>query len=210
MILGIDLTSSPRRRCAYSLLDGSGALVTLGYLGDNDEIVSKAGEYQVSIVTIDASLGFPKGQCCLEESCTCRSVWPEKGRLCERELAKRGSGSFFTTKRSIIKDMVYRGVALDREMTSLGYQVLEVYPYASKVCLFGRPIPSKMTPQGLTFLRDHLSQIVGGLEPHTDRLDHDLCDALIAAYTGYLHTLGQTETLGLPEEGMIVLPRLPC
>ncbi len=56
---------------------------------------------------------------------------------------------YYTTKRSIIKDMVYRAIALKDEITARGYQVIEVYPYAAKVRLLGRHIPKKITPEGI-------------------------------------------------------------
>ena len=37
--------------------------------------------------------------------------------------------------------------------------------------------------------------------------NHDLHDALIAAYTGYLHTQGATDLAGVALEGQIALPK---
>ena len=131
------------------------------------------------------------------------------GRVCERELIEKVTNRFFyTTKRCIIKAMVYRAVGLVQELSKLQCEALEVYPYASKVRLFGKRIPSKMRPEGLAFLKARLLEVVPTLKGYTGQLDHDLCDALVVAYTGYLHTLGQTETLGLPEEGPITIPRV--
>jgi predicted nuclease with RNAse H fold len=207
MFLGIDPTSSEKRPTACALLDASGALARLAAVKTDADILALVSEWRPAIVAIDSPLGFPKGMCCLEESCACQSVWPLKGRACEPELARRGIPLYFTTKRSIIKQMVYRAIALAREMRSQGCQVIEVYPYASKVMLFGKPIPPKTKKEGLDFLRQRLDTLIPGLASHGGRLSHDLCDALVAAYTAYLHSLGQTEAVGLPEEERIVLPR---
>ena len=207
MILGIDLTASEKKPAAYALLHPSGHQATLGFLRSDHDILALAAYSHPQVVAIDSPVGFPKGQCCLEESCSCASVWPFKGRVCERELAARGIGSFYTTKRSIIKAMVYRAIGLVKKLSRLQCQVLEVYPYAAKIYLFGRPIPSKMRPEGLAFLKDRIAHLIPGAQENTENLDHDLCDALVVAYTGYLHTLGQTETLGLPEEGTITVPK---
>ena len=207
MYVGIDLTSSDAKPSACAVLDGDGRLVHLEGRSTDSEIGDLAGEFQPSIVAIDAPLGFPKGMCCLEEGCACHSQWPFKGRRCERELLSRGIGLYITTKRSFIKPMIYRAIGLTQAFTMLGYEVIEVYPYATKVCLFSRPIPRKTTREGLLFLRERLSGLIGGLASYDGKLDHDLCDALFAAHTAYLHSLGRSEVVGLEDEGQIVVPR---
>ena len=208
MFLGIDLTSSEAKPSACALMDGNASLLGLTTLNADTDILALARQWRPSIVAIDAPLGFPKGMCCLEESCPCQSAHEFKGRVCERELARRGIPLYFTTKRSIIKRMVYRAIGLANAFTSQGCQVLEVYPYASKVCLFGKPIPKKTTKEGLLFLRDRLSKLVAGVGSCAQRLNHDQYDAIVAAYTAYLHSLGQTEAVGLEEEVCIEVPRL--
>jgi len=205
--LGIDLTSSARRPTAWAALDGRGHLRDLGYATTDADILEVAHRLRPSLVAVDSPIGLPLGLCCLEEGCPCRPALPAKGRLAERLLAARGIPSYFTTKRSIIKAMVYRAMALRRQMEGMGLTVLEVYPYGAKVCLFGRPIPPKTSPQGLAFLRQHLASLVPGVVPHLPRVGHDLADALLAAHTAYLHSRGQTDVLGVEEEGCIVLPR---
>ena len=208
MFLGIDPTSSEAKASACGVLDDSGALAHLTALKTNAEILDLAREWRPSIVAIDAPLGFPKGMCCLEESCPCQSVHEFKGRVCERELIRRGIRLYITTKRSFIKGMIYRSIALARELTQAGSQMLEVYPYASKVYLFGRPIPPKTTREGLRFLRRGLAPLIPGLSAYEGRMNHDAYDSLVAAYTAYLHAQGKTETLAGPgEEVPIVVPR---
>ena len=159
-------------------------------------------------MAIDAPLSLPKGLCCLKESCSCQPAVEGKGRDCERKLTKQGIGLFRTTKKSIIKAMVSRGIRLKTELESMGYEVIEVYPYASKIRLFGRNIPKKTTPAGLAFLRQHISCLIPGITPYVDEFNHDMCDAAIAAYTAFLHSQGKTELCGEPEEGAICLPFL--
>lgn len=206
MFLGIDLTTSERKASACAALDDGGRVVLLEAAQTDGDILALAARLRPSLVAIDSPLGFPDGMCCLEEGCGCASRWPFRGRLCERELAGRGIGLYFTTKRSIIKPMVYRAVRLAHDLSARGCQVVEVYPYASKVCLFGGPVPSKTTRQGLDFLRQRLNGLVPGLEAWPG-LGHDLCDALVAAYTALLHSRGLTEAVGMEAEGQIILPR---
>jgi predicted nuclease with RNAse H fold len=97
-------------------------------------------------------------------------------------------------------------MGLKREIGSRGVNVIEVYPYAAKVALFGRSIPSKMRLTGVSFLRDRLVELMPQLVPHVTRFNHDLCDALVAAYTAYLYTRGEVELLGDPDEGAICVP----
>ena len=81
-----------------------------------------------------------------------------------------------------------------------------MYPHASKVRVFGRPIPRKATPRGREWLRERLEGVVPGLREHKGRLGHDQLDAVVAAYTAYLYDRGQAEGLGDREEGLIWVP----
>jgi predicted nuclease with RNAse H fold len=206
--IGLDLTSSPQRPSAYAALDTNLTVIALGAVSTDPEIVATVGEIQPAIVAIDAPLSLPKGMCCLEEGCSCGQALPSAGRACERELARLGIPCFFTSKRSIIKAMVYRAISLSGELCARGYEVIEIYPYASKVRIWGKDIPKKTTPAGLEFLRQRLTALIPGLE--RERLkNHDLCDALIAAYTGYLYARGMAEPVGDAEEGLIFIPSPP-
>lgn len=204
--IGIDLTSSPKRPSACVGLDEKLRLVFYELLSSDGDILGAIESHRPGIVAIDAPLGLPKGLCCLEESCSCQAQLTGKGRICERELSRRGIPCYYTTKKSIIKNMVYRAIGLKREIAARGCQVIEVYPYATKVRLFGKPIPRKSTPEGISFLRERLAQLMPQLTPYLPQLDHDLCDALIAAYTAYLYAHGEAEAVGDVEEGAICLP----
>ena len=104
--------------------------------------------------------------------------------------------------------MVYRAVRLNTALEERGHRVIEVYPHASKVRLFGRALPKKTTPAGRLFLSDEVGDIVGTEEVESRKLTHDDYDAIIASYTGVLHHLGRTDTLGEPDEGATVLPAI--
>jgi len=206
LFIGIDLTSSAKRPTACVGLNRELHLAWHDLLSTDSDILEAIQGCHPDIVAIDSPIGLPQGLCCLEESCSCRAASPTRGRICERELSRRGIPCYYTTKRSIIKDMVYRAMGLKREIGSRGVNVIEVYPYAAKVALFGRSIPSKMKPTGVSFLRDRLAELMPQLVPHVTRFNHDLCDALVAAYTAYLYTRGEVELLGDPDEGAICVP----
>lgn len=204
--IGIDLTSSPEKASACIGLDKDLKLVFAGFLSADSDIVALVSSHSPDVVAIDAPLTLPRGFCCLEEDCLCHSQYLKKGRQCERDLAKLAIPCYFTGKKSIIKKMVYRGIGIRENLERRGYQVIEVYPYASKVCLWGKPIPSKLKPAGLDFLRSHLVSLIPSLNPYIADFNHDLCDAAIAAYTACLYHRDRTEQIGDIEEGVVYIP----
>ena len=208
--LGLDLTTSEKKASAYATLDRNGRLTDCGVLTTDGEIREWALSNSAAALGIDCPLGLPAGLHCLEEECPrewCAPRSTRKGREGERELARRGISCYFTTKRSIIKAMVYRGMALSEELTNKGLNVLEVYPYASKVALWGKPIPKKTGHCGKQFMQERLGHLIPGVASYAGTLTHDHYDATIAAYTAYLHSRGETEGLGIQEEASIVVPK---
>jgi len=203
---GIDLTSSPKRASAYALLGADLRIRSLKSLSTDSEIIAAIGRDRPTLVAIDAPQSLPQGLCCLNEDCLCHPASNGKGRLCERELARQGIPCYFTTKKSIIKEMVERALNLKTEFSVRGYEVIEIYPYASKVRLWSKRIPNKTSAEGLEYLKVHLTGIIPDLAQHRAKLGHDLCDAVIAAYTAYLHFQGKTEPIGDPDEGLIYIP----
>jgi len=206
MFLGIDLTCSENKPSACALLNLDGSLADLGFKYTNDEIVELANHHGPEVVAIDAPLGFPQGMDCLEEDHHCQSDWDFKGRLAERRIIELGMSIYVITKRTFIKPMVYRAIELKEVLQGQLREVIEVYPYGSKVRLFGNRIPRKTTRAGLEFLQGHLNALIPTLNKYRGQLDHDLYDALVAAYTAYIYRQGLTEALGIDGEGKIVLP----
>ena len=209
LTLGIDLSASHNKISPYALIDGDTNLHTISSFKSDEDLLQVLEEHQPDLVAIDVPLGMPLGLCCLEEECACVVSNGLKGRVGEVELASMGIGCFYTTKRSIIKGLIYRGMKLRRELVERGYQVIEVYPYATKVLLFGDQVPAKSNPKSLPFLKEKLSTLIQGLDPYVNELNHDRCDALLTAYTGYLHQMQLTDSLGADEEGFITMPQLP-
>jgi hypothetical protein len=208
-IVGLDLTSSPEKATAFAVLTQEREIVAEGSVAGDEEIIALAEEQRPALMAIDAPLSLPLGLCCLEESCACRPASSRKGRQCERELSALGIGCYYTTKRSIIKGMVYRAIALKEKLEERGFAVIEVYPYASKVRLFGK-LPRKTTVAGRRVLQERLRRLIPAIpSPHESLLSHDTLDALLAAYTGVLYIKGQIEALGNPVEGFLHIPRLP-
>ena len=206
---GIDLTSTEAKPSACLGLDSRSQLVYLGFLIKNGDMIALANFYSPQVIAIDAPLSLPAGLCCLEESCLCRPKFPRKYRQCDQELRQQGIPCYPTSKKTFIKDLIYRGIELktsiSREVKQAG-QVIEVYPFASKVRLFGKTMPRKTTKQGLSILRDKLGTILPGLKPYLDMFDHDLADAAVAAYTALLYHQNRADALGDSGEGLILIP----
>jgi predicted nuclease with RNAse H fold len=162
--------------------------------------------FRPAIVAIDSPLGFPRGMCCLEDSCPCESVYDFKGRTAERELLRSGVRLYITTKKTFIKPMIYRAIRIAETLRTDGIEAIEVYPYAAKRALFGPDIPPKTTRAGIEFLRARLLLLVPDLGGSGERLTHDGCDALLAAHTAWLHSAGRTVSYGDADEVPIVAP----
>jgi len=204
--IGIDLTTSPKKKTACAILDADLHLQDQVLLSSDEEIVALAEAYRPALTAIDAPLSLPLGLCCLEETCSCRLASPRKGRRCERELSALGIGCYYTTKRSIIKGMVYRGIRLKDDLEGRGHTVIEIYPYASRLRLFD-PLPRKTTVAGRRALQEGLQRLISSVpSPQETLLSHDALDALLAAYTGFLYGCGETEALGDPSEGLLHIP----
>lgn len=208
-ILGVDLRSSSKHPSAVAVLGDDSQITHLGNFFTEEELFEIITEHDPSLIAIGTPLGLPEGLCCLETSCDCNFAAPQrKGRQLELELARMGISCFFTNKGSIIRNLIYRGISLSVELREQGYNVIEVYPHASKMILFGDKIPPKNSNRSLEFMRESLPSLIQGLEPHLDSLDRNACDALMNGYTALLHAQDGTDLLGSRDEGQLALPRL--
>lgn len=205
---GLDLTGSARPS-GFATLDVGGALLDVGLAGDDAAIVALIAASGARTVAIDAPLALPAGLCCLEASCDCAPLSPGGIRSAELAVRARGYQLYHTTKRTIIRSMVYRAIALRRVLEASGLRVLEVYPYATKVALFGRTMPKKTAPEGRRWLRDRLAPRVPGLAAVARDLSHDELDAIVCAHTALLLDRSEASALGDAAEGAIVVPDLP-
>lgn len=206
VVFGVDLTSNESKPTACLGLDSRLQPVYLGFLAKDSEIIAIINIISPRVIAIDAPLSLPLGLSCLDESCPCQSESESRGRQCDHELRQQGIPCYPTSKKSFIKSLIHRGIELKNKLTCLGFQVIEVYPYASKVRLFGKTIAKKSTPQGISFLKERLGNLLPGLKPCLSMFDHNLCDASIAAYTAFLYCRNSVNVMGNKEEGLIFIP----
>jgi len=202
IVCGIDMASAKPATLAF--IDEKLNIETLVDYGELSQgFIAKLTDSDVSVVAIDSPLGFPKGMCCLEDSCPCKPS-NGNGRLAERELSKVGISSYYTTKKTIIKPMIYKAIKWAKALRHYGFTVIEIYPYATKFKLFGKPVPSK-TKQ-LLLLKELVTGL--GFPPGIiSECNHDQIDAILAAYTGLLYIQGNTDEVGEEEESKIVIPK---
>jgi len=209
VVLGVDLRSSSSHPSAVAELDDDGTLTLLDAFSLDADLLELAGRHQPALIAIGTPLGLPEGMQCLEPVCQCcNAKAPRKrGREAELELARMGISCFFTSRGSIIRKLVYRGVDLKNQLVKARHTVIETYPHATKVMLFGDKVPPKNSARSLAYLRERLPALVGGLDPHLAAVDKNACDALLNAYTALLHRRKKTEVFGNPQEGEVVVPR---
>ncbi len=202
---GLDF-ASPGHVSGYAVLDAAASLLDVGVAGDDAEIVALIERSGARTIAIDCPLGLPAGLDCLDAVHECAASSPKGIRESELAVRALGFGLYFTTKKTIIRAMAERGIALRRTLEARGLQVLEVYPYATKRVLFGGPFPKKTRPEGLRWLRDRVTTIVPGAGAVGRDLSHDELDAIVAAYTALLFARGEAIALGNAAEGTIVVP----
>jgi predicted nuclease with RNAse H fold len=198
--IGIDLAGVEHRETGVAVLR-DGRLERLTSAGTDAEIltlVRRAGPG--GTVAINAPLTRPLGRCCLDDACPCRTDPGTRSRHLERELARMGIPALAT---ALLKVLARRGGRIASALRDLGYEPLEVYPYAT-LRLLGLPTAGKKTPQGRRLIYRSLRPLVPGLR-HPRASEHQL-DAVVCALTAQLWRQGRTRTVGLPEEGLMTIP----
>ncbi|MCI0845149.1 MAG: DUF429 domain-containing protein, partial [Chloroflexi bacterium] len=155
-VLGVDLRASSKKPSSFAVLDTQSHLTELSSFYEDSELIKLVDDLQPDLVAIGAPLNLPSGFCCLDQTCDCRfSVSDRKGRLLELELAKMGISCFYTNKGSIIRDLIYRGIRLSKMLRESGHNVIEVYPHATKMLLFGDKVPPKNSAISVSYMIGH-------------------------------------------------------
>ncbi len=198
--MGIDLAGVDSRETGVAILRG-GRLERLTTAREDAEVLSlarSAGRW--GTVAINAPLTRPMGRCCLDDDCRCRTDPGTRSRQLERELARMGIPTLAT---ALIKVLARRGERIASALSELGYQPLEVYPFAT-LRLLGLPWRGKRTPTGRRRIHRALKPLVPGLN-HPRASEHQL-DSVVCALTALLWRQGRTRTVGLAEEGLMIIP----
>jgi predicted nuclease with RNAse H fold len=200
--VGIDLAGVEHRETGIAILR-EGRLECLTSAGPDAEILALATRADPhATLAINAPLTRPLGRCCLDDDCPCRHDPGTRSRQLERELARMGVPTLAT---ALIKVLARRGERIANALRRLGYEPLEVYPYAT-LRLLGLPTAGKRTPDGRRRIHRALKRLVPGLN-HPRASEHQL-DAVVCALTAQLWHQGLTRTVGLREEGLMTIPNV--
>lgn len=198
--VGIDLAGVPHRETGIAVLR-DGRLELLTTAGDDSDILALAGLANGGgVVAVNAPLTRPRGRCCLDDDCPCRHDPGTRSREIERELLRMGVPILAT---ALIKALARRGARLAAALRQAGHEPLEVYPHAT-LKLLGLPTKGKRTQLGRRRIHHALQELVPGLD-HPDASEHQL-DAVVCALTAYLWRQGRTRTVGVADEGLMVIP----
>jgi uncharacterized protein len=198
--VGIDLAGLERNETGVAVLrDGRLALLTNA--STDAEILALAGlAGPGGTVAINAPLTWPSGRCCLDDNCRCRYDPGTRSRQLERDLRHMGVPILAT---ALIKVLARRGHRIADAIRRVGWEPLEVYPYAT-LRLLGLPTAGKRTELGRRRIHAELRTLVPGLN-HPGASEHQL-DAVVCALTAQLWREGRARVVGLAEEGQMVIP----
>jgi predicted nuclease with RNAse H fold len=198
--VGIDLAGVEHRETGVAVLR-KGHLELLTTAGSDAEVLELArlaGRY--GTVAVNAPLTRPAGRCCLDDDCPCRVDPGTRSRQLERDLGRMGVPTLAT---ALIKVLARRGERIAGALRAQGHEPIEVYPYAT-LRLLGLPCRGKKTPEGRRRIHRSLRKLVPGLK-HPRASEHQL-DAVVCALTAQFWREGRTRDVGLPEEGIMVIP----
>ena len=198
--VGIDLAGVEHRETGVAILrKGQLELLTSAW-GDDEVLALAALAGRRGTIAINAPLTRPMGRCCLDDDCPCRVDPGTRSRQLERELGRMGVPTLAT---ALLKVLARRGARVAEVMRDRGQVPIEVYPFAT-LRLLGLPWRGKKTPEGRRKIHRALRKLVPGLG-HPRASDHQL-DAVVCALTAQLWREGRTREVGLPEEGLMVIP----
>jgi predicted nuclease with RNAse H fold len=222
LYVGIDL--SARRGFDVAVLDEERRVIEIWRAATLDLLSERLSSYTEGVVAaVDAPQrlsDFPIRQLKVRARL---SVPPPDGRfaryrVCDYELARRNIGLYLLPEPGQqAPDWMVLGfetfallrerhrLRLPRDTGDQTATLLEIYPYGGFVTLLGGRPPRKTTPEGAAARRQALLQ-AGLQDVPAGRLTHDAVDALCAAYTAWAWRHGAGSALGLPDEGLIVLP----
>ncbi len=179
LYIGIDFGE----KCGVAVLDEKD-LIYISRV-KKKELKSIVMEFERGIVAIDSPLSLPKNSY----------------RSCDIELIKRGIPCF--PPKMFIKT-VLDAIKLAKSFRKK-HEVIEVYPYATRVILNIAPKAKKTTATGRREIQNSLRSFVKKVPENL--LSHDEIDAIICALTARLKFLNLCEKIVCKEGGAIYIPK---
>jgi predicted nuclease with RNAse H fold len=199
-VIGIDLTGSEKKASGWASLK-EGHAVTQRILTDS-ELISETLKLDPVLISLDSPLSLPKGRISVYDDDPGRNIYGIN-RECERMMGKRGIRSYPPLIRSMQK-LTLRGMLLAKAFRALGIEVIESFPGGAQDILgYARK------QKDLIALINALSELGVQGSFQSAKVSHDEIDALTSALLGCFYLCGQYDALGNPDEGYLILPRLP-
>ena len=124
-------------------------------------------------------------------------------RGCEKKLLREGI-SIYPAGAGFFKEITLAGINLKNRLEQKNIPVIEIYPYASRKRLKIGIGAKKRKTAGRKHIQFDLARYIPNLTT-LPVLGADLLDALIGAYTVYLHSVGKSESI--MGDGEIVIPK---
>ncbi|OGC76427.1 MAG: hypothetical protein A2Z27_02230 [candidate division Zixibacteria bacterium RBG_16_50_21] len=188
LFVGVDVG---KYRSAVGTIDSSCKLLGQPSYFDTDkvydEIIRLSNDYEL-LVGIDAPLNLPSYG---------------NSRECERKLRLQGI-AIYPAGTGFFRGISELGIKLKDALSKQLIRVVEIYPYASRVRLKIGEGERKKYFRGRIAIQRDLKKLVWTLHESVHPRA-DFLDAVIGAYTVYLHHHKKTEVIN--GEGAIVIPR---
>jgi len=181
-IIGIDLAGHPKNPTGWALWKVNRVKTSLVY--SNHDILENIAKSDPAVIAIDAPFSLPKSG---------------PLRKADKEMIRRGYRVFPPTLAAM-RTLTLRAIKLNKLIGERGYKTIEVHPTSTRKAL---GMPSKAWGEIQAILES--IGLSGDIKART-LTTHEL-DAITAALTAYLHSQGQTETLGNEKEGYIIIPK---
>lgn len=190
LLIGLDLSGVESKPTGYCILEEMKAETSNVYT--DEEILKNIDYVKPKVVAIDAPLSLPPGRKSIEERTNVHL------RESGRELLRRKI-KFFPITLGPMRKLTKRGINLKKMLERRGYKVIEVYPGGAQDIW---EIPRKQ--KGLEKLRKGLEKL--GIQGLSENMNGHELDAVTCALVGKMFLEKKTETLGDPNEG-IVMPK---
>lgn len=228
-VAGVDI--SERRGQTVALLDGRRMTVEVIHAPAAADVARLVQERTAAVVAVDSPL--QPSHRLLRELGAVRDVYGvprtlRDGRLiyanyrvCDYEMYRRNIPLYqVATDESDAAPWMRVGFELARLLTEAGYRVpaghrdydatlLEVFPHAAFVTLYGAIPAKKSGPRGVEGRAQRRALLAAQDVTLPREASHDDLDAAAAALTALRWREGRGCAVGHPEEGLIVLP-VPC
>lgn len=180
--VGVDLAGSSKNETGFCILtvENDKKFVETRIVHSNEELIAAIVDVKPDLVAVDAPL-----------------IYEGANRKCDEMLRQYGA---LPATLPGMETLAKRGVFVARELKERNIKYIEVFSTASAKIL------GVYSKQEFQMQKNMMSLNLDG-DANKRLLTKDELDAISAALTAYLHTLGETKTIG-DESGIIVVPEV--